>query len=253
MRVDVFGATDIGRKRAFNEDRFLVAETPAAVALGEGPVLLLAVADGIGGHAGGDVASAMAMDTLKARVFERLPSPWDPLTAPAVLVSAFNAANEAVYVHARDTDHLTGMGTTLVAALIAGSRVFVANVGDSRLYHIRGGIASQITLDHSWAAEQRRVSSMSDKDISRSPFRNMVTRSIGFAETLEVDTFTMDLKAGEGLLLCTDGLYGPLKEKDILKAFRKRRTAQDVCRKLIRAAVKAGSRDNITAVAARTS
>ncbi len=251
MGIDVFGVTDIGRKRAFNEDRFLVAETAASVLPGEGPVLLLAVADGIGGHAGGDVASALAIDTLKSRVMESPPSFWDPQTAPSVLVSAFVAANDAVYAHARETDHLNGMGTTLVAALVSGSRAVVANVGDSRLYHIRGKIAAQVTLDHSWAAEQRRMSSLSDKDISRSPFRNMVTRSIGFSDSVEVDTFTVDLAAGEGLLLCTDGLYGPLKEKDIRKPFRKRRPAEDICRRLIRAAVKAGSRDNITAVAAK--
>jgi protein phosphatase len=210
---------------------------------------LLAVADGIGGHSAGEVASAAAVEILRKAVAERLAE--SGAAPPAVVLgAAFLKANEAVFHQANGTEPLNGMGTTLVAALIVNGKAAAANVGDSRLYWVREGALSQVTRDHSWAAEQVRARLMAAEDVARSPFRNMVTRSIGYAAGLVVDTFELDLRPGDALLLASDGLFGSLEEKDLLKPFRRKKTPDDICRALIRAACKAGGRDNITAVVA---
>ncbi|MCX6559325.1 MAG: protein phosphatase 2C domain-containing protein [Candidatus Aminicenantes bacterium] len=243
MRILMAGLSDIGSRRDLNEDSWLCAELP-------GPAFLLAVADGIGGHAAGEVASAAAIETLRAVTAERLTAAGAAPDLAAVLEEAFLRANESVFRQSSQTEHLNGMGTTMVAALIAGERAAAANVGDSRLYFVRDKAASQITADHSWAAEQARAGLLTEADVSRSPFRHMVTRSIGYAAALAVDTFVLDLRPGDGLLLSSDGLFGPLEAKDLLKPFRRKKHPEDICRALVRAADKAGSRDNITAVVA---
>lgn len=250
MRVSSFGYTDIGRKRDFNEDSFLNAVLSEGAAPA-GSIALLIVADGIGGHAGGEVASALAVETVNAHVVESLKAGVPAESGGRILEEAFTLANDIVFRRAAQSDHLTGMGTTMVAALIAAGHAYAANVGDSRLYHIRGESLSLISRDHSWTAEQLRLNFLSAKDISRSPFRNMVTRSIGFSESIAVDTFDFDLQTGDGLLLCTDGLHGPLPEKDMLKIFRPKEEPEKISRALVRAADRAGGRDNITAVVAR--
>lgn len=242
MHILMAGLSDIGSKRDLNEDSWLCAEVP-------GPAFLLAVADGIGGHASGEVASAEAVETLRAIVTERMAA-GGAAGLPSVLEEAFLRANENVFRRASQTEHLNGMGTTMVAVLIAGERAAAANVGDSRLYLVRDKAVSQVTADHSWAAEQARAGLLTEADVSRSPFRHMVTRSIGYAEALAVDTFALDLRPGDGLLLSSDGLYGPLQAKDVLKPFRRKKKPEDICRALVHAADKAGSRDNITAVVA---
>ncbi len=245
MRFLIAGSSDIGRQRDLNEDSFLSVE------ILPGPAYLLAVADGIGGHSAGEVASAAAVETLRAVVAERLAAGANPPGGLAdVLREAFGRANAEVFRRASSLDHLNGMGTTLVAVLAAGGRAVAANVGDSRLYLVRDGALTQITVDHSWAAEQVRSKLMDEADVRRSPFRNVVTRSIGAAEAPAVDTFPLDLLPGDRLLLASDGLFGPLGEKGLLKSFRRRRKPESACRALVRAANKAGGRDNITAVVA---
>ncbi|MDD8025311.1 MAG: protein phosphatase 2C domain-containing protein [Acidobacteriota bacterium] len=249
MRLLMSGLTDIGRKRDLNEDSLLWEGIPAP-AVESGLAYLLAVADGIGGHSSGEVASATAIAAVRDAVSERLGAAG-PVPGPAgLLEEAFGKANEAVFQLATARDHMNGMGTTLVAVLVAGEKAAAANVGDSRLYLVREEVLSQITVDHSWAADQLRLRLMTEADVNRSPFRNVVTRSIGGAEPPAIDTFEIDIRTGDRLLLASDGLFGPLEDKDILKPFRRKRKPEGICRALIRAACKAGGRDNITAVVA---
>jgi protein phosphatase len=168
-----------------------------------------------------------------------------------VLEDSFLRANREIYQKASRTAELGGMGTTLAAALLDGRRSVAANVGDSRIYRIRENELIQISRDHSWAAEQRRGRGLTVEDISRSPFRNMVTRSVGYTETILVDTFALDLQPGDKVLLCTDGLHGSLADPEILKIIRKLREPEETAAALVKAANKAGGRDNITAVVAR--
>lgn len=250
MRFLTAGLSDIGRQRDLNEDSFLVSEIPLAAPSEAGLAYLLAVADGIGGHSAGEVASAAAVETLRAIVAGRLALPGPVPDLAALLREAFASANEEVYRRATATAHLNGMGTTLVAVLAAAGRATAANVGDSRLYLGRDDALTQISVDHSWAAEQVRSKLMAEADIERSPFRNVVTRSIGGAEPPAVDTFELDLRPGDTLLLASDGLFGPLEDKALRKPFRRRRKPESICRALVKAANKAGGRDNLTAVVA---
>jgi protein phosphatase len=251
MLIEFFGHSDIGRKREFNEDNFLCLDFSGGNPGPPRPFYLFAVADGIGGHAGGEVASGLAVQTLKER-FEQLPDAGETgLDLGGALEGAFHQANRLIYRQGAEAERLTGMGTTLVAAAVTANMAVVANVGDSRLYLIRGDSLSQISQDHNWAAEQVRRKLLSEKEIIRSPFRNLVTRSLGYGPEIEVDSYQVPLLDGDWLLLCTDGLYGYLPGRAILRNFKKGESPESVCRTLIRAADKKGSLDNITAVVVR--
>ena len=251
MLIEFYGHSDIGRKREFNEDSWLCADFSGDNPGLPQPCFLFAVADGIGGHAGGEVASGLAVQTLKES-FERLAA--EDGKGPdlkGVLETAFHHANRLIYRRGAEAERLTGMGTTLVAAVVSANTAIVANVGDSRLYLIRGDSLSQVSQDHSWAAEQMRRKLLSENEIIRSPFRNLVTRSLGYGPEIEVDSFQVPLLDGDWLMLCTDGLYAYLPSRAILKNFAKGENPESVCRALIRAADRKGSLDNITAVVVR--
>jgi protein phosphatase len=248
MRIEFFGHSYIGKKREFNEDSFLCADFSGNHAGPPQPLYLFAVADGIGGHAGGEVASRLAIRTLNDNLAQRLGQGGPGLDLKNILEDSFHQANRKIFREGAEAERLAGMGTTLVAALITAKLATVANVGDSRLYLIRGNTPVQISQDHSWAAEQVRRKLLSEKEVGRSPFRNLVTRSLGYGPEIDVDSFRVPLLDGDWLLLCTDGLYGPLPERVLVKFFKKAGRPEDACRALIKAADKKGSQDNITAV-----
>jgi len=251
MLIEFYGHSDIGRKREFNEDSWLCADFSGGNPGPPQPFFLFAVADGIGGHAGGEVASGLAVQILKESFEQRRDAEGRGPDLKNVLETAFHRANRLIYRQGAEAERLTGMGTTLVAAVVSANTALVANVGDSRLYLIRGDSLSQVSQDHSWAAEQVRRKLLSEKEIFRSPFRNLVTRSLGYGPEIEVDSFQVPLLDGDWLLLCTDGLYGYLPGRAILKNFIKGKNPGGVCRALIRAADRKGSLDNITAVVVR--
>jgi serine/threonine protein phosphatase PrpC len=242
-RIEAFGQSDAGCVREVNEDNFLCLDLSPETAGVRPASFLLAVADGIGGHAGGSVASAMAVQILREDI--RKVDGIDPRT---YLDNVFRKVNRMIYERAsREPDH-TGMGTTLVAAIGRGEHIFLANVGDSRAYLLRDGDLRQLTEDHSWAGEQRRRNLLSEQEIRRSPFRSMITRSLGYTENVAVDTF--DVAAGENdvFLFCTDGLHGLVPEKRIARILKKHPEPKSACDVLIAAAKEAGGDDNVTAV-----
>ena len=250
MRIEAFGHTDIGRNREWNEDNYICQDLLARGPFPWQPLHLLAVADGIGGQAGGEKASSLAIETLGEVVADRLKPGGPPPDFPKVLREACEIANARIFSTAAADRALTGMGTTLVAALVAENRATIANVGDSRAYHIRDRVLTQVTRDHSWAAEQLRSQAMTEAEIRRSPFKNMITRSLGYFEKIEADIFELLLLEDDYLLLCSDGLYGFVPEKQLLKTFLRRRHPEKICQRLIHLANDHGGRDNITAVAA---
>lgn len=236
LELNVGAATDTGRTRMRNEDSMLVREL--------GDALLLCVADGLGGHARGEWASARALEVFAERVAERFESdgPEEALRQAAA------AANSAVNAEAMELG-APGAATTLVAALQRGSEMWWLNVGDSRLYRLTGGSLEQVSQDHSWVAERVREGSI-PADAARSHWkRNVVTRTIGFEPEVEPDTGHLDLQPGDVLLLCSDGLFGPVTDDEIaavLGQFEPGAAAP----KLIELANKAGGPDNITVVVA---
>jgi serine/threonine protein phosphatase PrpC len=245
--LDLFGRTDPGRVREDNQDSFLCLDLAAGADIAPPFPWLLAVADGIGGHAGGAQASDLAIRTLEQEMRVGAGAA-EPVT---LLERAFQKANRLIFEAAAKVPNSAGMGTTLVAALVGPRSAFVANVGDSRAYLVRAGRLYPISQDHSWAAEQRRLKVLTAEEIARSPFRTLVTRSLGYENELKVDTFQVELEEGDDLFLCSDGLHGQVPEKAVGKLFRKARRIDDLCARLIEAANKAGGPDNITAVVGR--
>ncbi len=245
--LDLYGRTDAGRVREDNQDSFLCLDLAAGASAPPPFPWLLAVADGIGGHAGGAQASDLAVRTLESEIRAGAGT----IEPAALLEQAFQKANRLIFEAAARLPNSAGMGTTLVAALAGPRSAFVANVGDSRAYLVRDGRLYPISQDHSWAAEQRRLKVLTPDEIARSPFRTLVTRSLGYENEVKVDTFQVELEERDDLFLCSDGLHGQVPEKTVGKLFRKARRIDDLCARLIEAANKAGGPDNITAVVGR--
>lgn len=250
MSLEFFGATDIGRKRETNEDDFLCLDLSVhAPALGR-PLYLFLVADGVGGHQAGGRASALATECVRNFFTSRLGSLPADADWTSFLAEACREANVRIFDLAEQKTEWNGMGSTLVAALVNGGTAHLANIGDSRAYRLSRKSVVQVSRDHSWVEEQRRLNSLSEEEINQSPFKHMITRSLGYEPAVEVDTFDVELQDGEYLLLCSDGLYGVLSDAEMLKIFRKNKKPEKICRRLIEEANRAGSRDNITAVVA---
>ncbi|MGD2294353.1 MAG: Stp1/IreP family PP2C-type Ser/Thr phosphatase [Candidatus Aminicenantes bacterium] len=247
MHIEVFGHTDIGKKRTNNEDSYLchpIKDTKT-------PRFLLAVADGMGGHTGGEIASELAIETIKETIHTRFEnhiiSPSDYLE---LLENSVQKANINIFRRASEDEDLMGMGSTLVAALVSDKKVYITNIGDSRAYLIRKKQIQQITVDHNWKSEQIQKGQLAEEDIRNSPYKDLITRSLGLNENADIDTFTIETQPEDFLLLCSDGLYSLLSKKDILKAFRKSKNLKKTCHRLVDTANKKGGHDNITVVIA---
>jgi protein phosphatase len=206
--------TDIGRRRKSNEDAFFLDDD-----LG-----LYVVADGMGGHAAGEVASREAVDTVFGMVkrgIGRVPVLVDPVsdddsrTVRRLMESAVQAATYFVYSMAEIDRAKSGMGTTISALLVCGGYAVTAQVGDSRIYRVLGGMVEQMTEDHTLVAWQVKQGLISQEEAERSPQRNVITRAVGNREYVQVDTRCIPLVSGARFLLCSDGLHGYLKEDDI--------------------------------------
>ena len=228
--------SDRGLKRPDNQDRALARELP------EGSVLA-AVADGVGGTGGGGIASAEAIQALLTHLSN---SPGDD--PAAALEQAFLIANQGVRARAEDRPEFQGMATTLVAALVRGDSAWVANVGDSRAYLFHQGQLRQLTQDHSWVAEQVRAGRLSEEEAQRSDLRNIITRGIGVAETVQADVIgPVPLPADSLLLLCSDGLHRVLSDAEIA-AVLSSGTPDSMAQRLIDLANEGGGPDNISVV-----
>jgi PPM family protein phosphatase len=208
----------------------------------------------MGGHAGGEIASRVTVETVPAVVQEVL----SELTVRATtldlieaLREGMQAANEAVYKQARANPELRGMGTTCVSALFLDSYAILGNVGDSRAYLLRKGALTQETHDHSLVQEHVRAGELTDDEARESRFKNVITRAIGIASAVEPDVEVLELEEGDTLLLCSDGLSGMLRDEDIAELLRAEPDAQRACDLLVEAANANGGTDNITAVVVR--
>lgn len=201
---------------------------------------LYAVADGMGGHAAGELAANLALDTLTHTYLEGRGSP------PERLAEAVQAANLAVIRHA--VGESVGMGTTLLAILIDQGAALVAHVGDSRAYLLRDNELLRLTEDHSWVAEQVRLGFLSEEEAREHQWKSVVNNALGGEERVRLELFGLPVKAGDRLLICSDGLSGVVPEVELLRFLSRRDTPETVARLLVNAANDAGGPDNITAV-----
>lgn len=206
MKVKAYGKTDVGRKRQINQDSILVNARHN----------IYAVADGMGGHKGGEVASAMAVETLQ-EVLAHEASTSSPVENR--LEAAYRLANERIYERSHKTENkdLEGMGTTMVALYATQQKIFVSNVGDSRAYLFRNGKVWQITEDHSLVQEQIRAGLINPEKSEQMVGKNVITRSVGFDQQVKIDVVSRLYTKGDVFLLCSDGLTGMVSNAKIAK------------------------------------
>jgi len=228
VKLAAASATDQGRVRGNNEDAFLVDDDRA----------LFAVADGMGGHRGGEVASHTAIEALRAAVANGTP-----------LHDAITRANLAVLARAAGDDELTGMGTTLTAIVaIGGRQLLIGHVGDSRAYLLHNGELHRATDDHSLVEELVREGRLTPEQAESHPQRAIVTRALGVDDDVDVDLYTLEVDAGDRVVLCSDGLTTMVRERDIERLARSEPDPQSLADAFVRAANDAGGEDNITVV-----
>ena len=248
MNISAGAKTDTGQ-RPNNEDRYAVVDTRKRQIRADG---VLIVADGMGGRSFGEQAASAAVETTEDALAELLDSrQTGEVAVTDALVTALRRANACVYELASADDDRKGMGTTCVAAVIEGDRLYVAHAGDSRAYLLRDGILRQITHDHSYVAEQVRAGAITEEGARSSRFRNIITRAIGIEPTIDAEVSEADVQPGDMLLLCTDGLSNIVAEEDITRTLMQASSPQAAADKLVQMAVKSGGRDNITAIVAR--
>jgi protein phosphatase len=221
-------ATDRGQIRDNNEDAYLVDDEDS----------LYAVADGMGGHRGGEVASRTAIEALRASIASGAP-----------VDNAITSANTAVRERAATDDELTGMGTTLTAVVVSGPhQLLVGHVGDSRAYLLRGGTLTRITDDHSLVEELVRDGRLTPEQAEAHPQRAIITRALGVDTDVDVDMYAVDVHAGDRLIVCSDGLTTMLRDREVERIARGEQDPQHAADALVAAANTAGGEDNITVV-----
>ena len=246
MKITSFGGTDPGKKRNNNEDAFLLDDT----------LNLSAVADGIGGNEGGEIASRIAVETFAEAMLDLLGEA--NRTPPSGLVSdvdprlsalqlAITLSNRKIRQEGEENPSLSGMGTTLTALLLNKEQAYIAHIGDSRAYLLRSGEFRQLTMDHSFVAEQVAAGIFTLQQARLSPYRHVITRALGIDDEVRADFSTQTLKQGDRFLLCTDGLTEMVEDTEI-SGILAEYSPRDAVLKLLAAANERGGVDNITAV-----
>jgi serine/threonine protein phosphatase PrpC len=231
MRIsDTAGFTDPGRKRRRNEDSFVI-DPP-----------LFAVADGMGGAQAGEVASRLAAAAF--REFHDV----DDLDPEERLAAIIQEANRRIYERAAGDVQVSGMGTTITAALVGGDALVIGHVGDSRAYRLRSGRFDQLTDDHSLVADLVRSGRLTPEEADAHPQRSVITRALGTDREVDVDTFVVPVEAGDVFLLCSDGLTTMIEDDEIRDLLSATRDLEQAGKGLVKAANKAGGEDNITVV-----
>ncbi|HXI55684.1 MAG TPA: Stp1/IreP family PP2C-type Ser/Thr phosphatase [Polyangia bacterium] len=250
MRVRFAGDTNVGMKRAHNEDSFYLPESER----------LAIVADGMGGHASGEVASRMAVETISG--FFKATQDEQQMTWPFKMdrghrydvnrmVTAIKLANLKIHEHAQKDPRCHGMGTTVVSTLFLDDAIVVGHVGDSRLYRRREGSFEQITEDHSLLNDYIKMKHLSPEEIAAFPHKNVIVRALGMKDTVQVDVHVDSPRLGDIYLLCSDGLSGMISDPQMADVLGNERDLDVLCERLITMANKNGGLDNITVVAIR--
>ena len=248
MRIRYAAKTDVGMKRTHNEDYFSLLEEDQ----------LFLVADGMGGHASGEVASKLATESIQ-EFFAR--SKDDDVTWPYKmdrhlsyvenrLVVGVKLANQRIFEAALKDLRLKGMGTTIVGGQIVGDKLYIAHVGDSRCYRIRGRQIQQMTRDHSLLEDYKDAKpGMSEEEQKKFPHKNVITRALGMRETVQVDVHAQDIQDRDVYVFCSDGLSGMIEDEAIVKVVTAAPNLEQAVAELVEAANQAGGTDNVTVLA----
>lgn len=256
------GRTDIGRVRTLNEDSYLVAAlgrdavvmkgTTTTITIPHTPALLV-VADGVGGAASGEIASLMATDTMFIELRRRYDTDWphSPSGVEAALKAAIVAANHVIFTYSSGNPQHRGMATTATLALVHNSTISVAQVGDSRAYLVRAGVARQITKDQSLIQRLIDAGEMTESEAAHSDRRNIILQALGSEPTVAPDVYREEAEVGDVLLLCSDGLSNLVNPIEMARIALADDNMETVCERLVAAANARGGNDNITVVAAR--
>ena len=250
MDVKAHGLTHVGRQRQHNEDSFLVEDNAR----------LFLVADGMGGHAAGEIASRIAVDSISEFILHTKeddgtwPHAYDEHLKRTTnrLLAAVRMANTRVLEAMRKDARLRGMGTTVVACMADNETMSFAHVGDSRAYLIRANRLSRITNDHSWVFEQVQAGMLTEAEAEKHPLRNVITRALGGALQVTPDASEIEIQKGDVYLLCSDGLTGMVPEDEILRTVTENEDLEVACQRLIEKANERGGLDNVTAILVRT-
>jgi serine/threonine protein phosphatase PrpC len=260
--VNVFGRTDVGRTREHNEDAFVVADLTANDASLQPSVrthrvgrkgTLFMVADGMGGAAAGEIASQMAIEV----VLKELRDNWITLETPTAdafatcLKRAAQAANQMIHGYATSHQEYRGMGTTATIAGLLADTLYLAQVGDSRGYLVRDGVAKQITKDQSLMQKLIEAGELTEEEAAMSERRNIILQALGPEPNIKVDLTFQRLRRGDTLVLCSDGLSGQVSRDEIAQVISEEKDLVQACRKLIDKANQAGGPDNITVIISR--
>ena len=250
MKLICAGMTHVGCAREHNEDDFY---------LSQGEEALCIVADGMGGHSSGEVASAMAIRAIVDYYRETIPEDdvngyedngeqdLDKLR----LSEALRTANRAVFEAASSDENLDGMGTTIVSGYFTEEGVYMAHIGDSRAYRFRDGELEQMTPDHSLANEYVRMGILAKEDVEFFPYKNVITRACGLSEQVEVEISFKEVKPGDLFIFCTDGLSDMVPDRQILEILQEEEDLEVLCQNLVDRANENGGDDNITVILAR--
>ena len=233
-----YGAvTDIGRVRKINEDNYYVC--------GHAPFPYAVVADGMGGHEAGEVASAMVVDIIRDCLEKNLSETFDYVEVGETIRQAFIAANTIIFDYAKSHYKVMGMGTTTTLSMIYGGKLITAHVGDSRAYMVDGEKITQVTKDHSYVQELVARGEITPEMAKHHPKKNFITRAMGAEETVKVD-IVIKAYSGEKVVLCSDGLTNFVEDEEIKDCLNNEKSLQDAAQTLVNLANERGGRDNIT-------
>ncbi len=249
MQIKSSGMTDVGLQREGNEDSFAVQDTFG----------LYMVADGMGGHLAGEVASRVAVEMINKSFCK-----WSENNVPLdgifgipdeslsregnYILGSIRLANRVIYEMACEYEQYNGMGTTIVSLLVASGLIVAANVGDSRMYLVRDDRIERMSKDHTIVAEHAELGVMTEEEAARSPLKHILTRSLGSSENVDAEVFEITPSSEDRFILCSDGLTDLATDQEILKVALKEKDPQKLCRKLIDLALERGAHDNTTVV-----
>lgn len=237
--------TDVGRVRTIDEDSILAADLSFGINSENEKFLLLAVADGMGGHAKGEEASKIALNTLTKSV---VPELFGDKSFTELLENGIKNANQEILDYTSKNPESSGMGTTTVCALVKGNDVHLANVGDSRAYVISNDEIRRVTKDHSYVQALIDEGKITEEESREHPQKNVITKAVGIMESVEPDTMKLTLDNDESLLLCCDGVIAHLPDEDIHKIIRDENNPQNACQQIVDLANERGGTDNISLI-----